>query len=64
MILSYLCAENNQWKISDSSVIAHCSNIAVPKKNIAMHKIPFLSEESPIKEGTKRIDFVLERRKT
>ena len=65
MILSYLSAENNQWKISDSSVAAHCSNIAVPKKNISMHKIPFLSEESPIKKkGTKGIDFVLERRKT
>ena len=65
VILSYLCAENNQWKISDSSVTAHFSNIAVPKKNISMHKIPFLSEESPIKKkGTKRIDFLLERRKT
>jgi len=31
-----------------------------------MHKIPFLSEESPIKKkGRKKgIDFVLERRKT
>ena len=49
------------WEMCYSTL----QKVADPKKNISIHKIPFVGEECPIKKKRRKrwINFVLERRK-
>ena len=53
--------ENIPWKMPEKCVAERCSNVADPKKNISMNKIPFFGEECPIKKKRRKrwINFVL-----
>jgi len=63
LVVSFSIVENISWKMADRCVAARCTNVADPKKNISMHKIPFFGEECPIKKKRRKrwINFVLER---